>query len=181
LHPDHLDFLQEHYVKFTKRTIVGGSIGAVLAGGAAFAAVTLFGGGHVSAAATVPTALTVDGAEFVTPLVPGGSADVRGVVHNPNTFPVKVTSIIIKDQGAVGSGAPCVDSTLHIGGEAGSFAISTSQNAQGHRFVLTTPVELAANGGAAYVTFPGAVSQDSGATAFCGFAADVAVTATAGN
>jgi hypothetical protein len=167
-------------VKFTKRTIAGAIGGTLLAGTAAFAAVTIFGGGHVAAAATVPSALTVDNAEFVSPLLPGGSADVRGIVHNPNAFPVKVTSVIVKDAGATGSGAGCVNSTLHIGGTAGTFAVSESTSAAGHQFILASPITIAA-GAAEWVTAPAAVSQDAGATAFCGFAADVAVTALAGN
>lgn len=167
-------------MKFKKRAIAGAVAGFVLAGGAAFAAVTLFGGGHASAAATVPNPLTVDNTQFVSALLPGGSADVKGIVHNPNSFPVKVTSVIVKDAGAVGSGPGCVSSTLHIGGVAGTYPISTSATAAGHQFVLTTPVEIAANG-AEWVTAVNAVSQDSGAIAFCGFEADVAVTATAGN
>jgi hypothetical protein len=167
-------------VKYTKRTIAGTVAGTVLAAGAAFAAVTIFGGGHVAAAATVPSALTVDGAEFISPLLPGGVADVRGVVHNPNSFPVKVTSVIIKDAGATGSGAGCVNSTLHVGGTAGTFLISESSSAAGHQILITPPITVAA-GGAEWVTAPAAVSQDAGATAFCGFAADVAVTALAGN
>lgn len=169
-------------MKYKKRTIAGVIAGTMLAGGAAFAAVTIFGGGHVAAAATVPQALVVDNAEFVNPLLPGGSADVRGIVHNPNPFPVKVTSVIVKDAGATGSGSGCINSTLHIGGTAGDFTVAaTGPQVAGHQYMLPTSVEVAANGGTASVTFPNAVSQDSGATAFCGFAADVAVTALAGN
>lgn len=167
-------------MKFTKRTLVGGTLGAIMAGGAAFAAVTIFGGGHVAAAATVPNALTVDNAQFVSDLLPGSAADVKAIVHNPNNFPVKVTSVIIKDAGATGSGTGCVNSTLHIGGTSGTFAVSASESAAGHQITLSSPVTVAANG-AEWVTAPAAVSQDAGAIAFCGFAADVAVTATAGN
>jgi hypothetical protein len=174
------DISRETFVKFTKRTIAGAIAGTVLASGAAFAAVTIFGGGHVAAAATVPSALTVTDAEFVNPLLPGGSADVRGIVHNPNSFPVKVTSVIIKDAGATGSGASCVNSTLHVGGTAGTFAVSESATAAGHQILITPSITVAA-GGAEWVTAPAAVAQDTGATAFCGFAADVAVTALAGN
>ncbi len=167
-------------MKYKKRTIAGAIAGTVLAGSAAFAAVTIFGGGHVAAAATVPQALVVDNAEFVNPLLPGGSADVRGIVPNPNHFPVKDTSVTIKDSGATGSGAGCQNATLHVGGTAGTFAVSESVNAAGHQILITPNVTIAA-GGAEWVTAPAAVSQDSAATAFCGFAADVAVTALAGN
>ncbi len=167
-------------MKYTKRSIAGGIGGVLLAGTAAYAAVTLFGGGHVAAAATVPTPLTVDSAEFATTLLPGGSVDVRGIVHNPNSFPVKVTSVIVKNAGAAGSGTGCQNSTLHVGGTDGTFAVSSTASAAGHQFILATPVSIAA-GGAEWVTVPNAVSQDAGATAFCGFAADVAVTATAGS
>jgi hypothetical protein len=168
-------------LKYKKRTIGGVIGGFLLAGGAAFAAITLFGAGHVAAAATVPTPLTVDSAEFVTTLLPGGAADVRGIVHNPNTFPVKVTSVIIKDAGAVGTGTGCQNTTLHIGGTSGTYAVSsTGPSVAGHQFILASTVSIAA-GGAEWVTVPAAVSQDATATAFCGFDADVAVTATAGS
>lgn len=166
-------------MKWTKRTIGGTVAGFVLASGAAFAAVTLFGGGHAAVAAAVPNPLTVDQVQFTSTLLPGGSANVKGVVHNPNDFPVKVTDVIVIAAGAHGVGPDCA--SLSIGGTSGTFAINGSgTTAAGFKTHLAVPVSIAANG-AEYVEVPNIVSQAVGATSFCGFEADVAVVATAGN
>lgn len=166
-------------MKWTKRTVGGTIVGFLAAGTAAFAAVTLFGGGHAAVAAAVPVPLTVDQVQFTSTLLPGGSADVKGAVHNPNDFPVKVTDVIVIAAGAHGVGADCA--SLAVGGVSGTYAINGSgTTAAGFKTHLATSVTIAA-GGAEFVTVPGIVSQATGATSFCGFEADVAVVATAGN
>jgi hypothetical protein len=171
-------------MKFTKRTIAGAVGGTLLAGGAAFAAVTLFSSAHVAAAAAVPSALTVDGVQFTGTLLPGGSAGVKGVVHNPNNFPVSVTDVIVlAGTGTHGVGAGCGAGVLTIGGvPGGSYTINGSgDTAAGNKFTLASAVMIPANNGAEWVEIPAAVSQVAGSTALCGFEADIAVVATAGN
>lgn len=172
-------------MKYKKRTIAGVVAGTVLAGGAAFAAVTIFGGGHAAVAAAVPNALTVDNVQFTSTLLPGGSANVKGDVHNPNNFPVKVTDVIVVDNAnthGVGPVADCGPGKLTVNGVHNSYAISSSgPNVDGWKFHLGTPVSIAANGGGATIEVANAVTQAALTQSFCGFDADIAVVATAGN
>lgn len=166
-------------MKWTKRTVGGTIVGFLAAGTAAFAAVTLFSSAHVAAAAAVPNPLTVDQVQFANTLLPGGSANVKGTVHNPNDFPVKVTAVIVLAAGAHGVGPGCAG--LSIGGIFGSFAINGSgDTADGFKTTLPAPVTIAANS-AEFVEVPNVVAQAAGATSLCGFEADIAVVATAGN
>ena len=169
-------------MKFTKRSIAGAVAGAVLAGGAAYAAVSLYSSARVAVGATVPNALTVDSTEFVGTLVPGGSAGVKGMVHNPNNFPIKVTEVIIKNNASTkGVGADCGPGKLSVAGTDGQHVVAADgTEAQGWKTVLDAPVEVTPNG-AAWVEIPAVVTQAAGSTSFCGFEADLAVVATVGS
>lgn len=165
-------------MKWTKRTVGGTIAGFLAAGTAAFAAVTLFGGGHAAVAAAVPNPLTVDQVQFTSTLLPGGSANVKGTVHNQNDFPVKVIAVIVLEAGAHGVGVGCTG--LSVNGTPGNHVINGSGvPAPGFKTTLAAPVTIAANGAEA-IEVPNIVSQAADATSFCGFEANVAVVATAG-
>lgn len=164
--------------KRTRRrlAVIGTAVAAFLAvAGAAVAAVLIFGFGSASVAATPTLNLTVDTFTLDGPLIPGATVGASAVVHNPNTYPVSVTSLIIQtDAGFVGTGAGCVTSTLHAVGAAVTVPVIGASN------TLASAVTVAP-GGAALISVPSAVHQDSGATAMCGLNANVAVTALAGS
>lgn len=161
----------------TRKYTVLGALGAVLIlPAAAYAAVTLWGFGDVSASATEIQALTITDVSLTAPLVPGVTVGSKGIVHNPNNFPVTVTDVITRTTGLGVTGVGCVASTVHPVGTFGSFGGAVGD---GWKQALT-PVTIAANS-AEWVTVPEAVLQDSGATAMCGFTAKIAVQAHAGN
>jgi hypothetical protein len=161
-----------------KAAAIIGGVTAVVVGGTAWAAVTLFGFGTADVAATSSQNLTVDGVVATSALVPGGTAGAKGVVHNPNNFPVKVTAVIIYSDGLHGQGVGCDEATLTPKGVYGSYGPDSKP---GFKTVLTPPVTVAGNGGAEWVEIPQAVSQAAAATKFCGFKANVGVEALAGN
>jgi hypothetical protein len=175
LHSDHLDFLQEHYVKFTKRTIAGAAAGFVLAGGAAFAAALIFADGSISQAAANPTLNVGNDAHFTNTLVPGGTAGAAVSVGNPNDFAVKVVKVGVKTSGLSVTGAGCNINTLTLNGSPETINGSATQ-----AFAIAAPVEIPA-GGVATVTVPGVVTQAGSATAFCGVHADFTVVGSVGN
>ncbi|MEV0897704.1 hypothetical protein [Actinoplanes sp. NPDC049802] len=79
--------------KYTKRSVALVTAGVVaVSGGAAWAAWSILGGGSATATAGSAADLEVTGAS-ITALVPGGTSDITLTVANPNTFPVKVTSL----------------------------------------------------------------------------------------
>ncbi|WP_052720983.1 hypothetical protein [Actinoplanes rectilineatus] len=86
--------------KTTKRSVavVTAAVVAVGGAGAAFAAWLLQGEGSASAASGQAAELVVTpNTTSTTALVPGGTADVKFEVANPNTFPVAVTDITFSD------------------------------------------------------------------------------------
>ena len=99
--------------KFVKRSIaVGAAVAVVSLAGVAYAAWTASGTGSGSAKAGTASALsTVDASASLLPsdnLYPGGTGTVVVKIHNPNSYPVKVTAI--NGNGAItGSGGtgPC--------------------------------------------------------------------------
>lgn len=170
-------------MKFTKRTIAGAIAGTVLAGTAAYAAIALYSSAHVSAAASTASPLTVDNVQFATTLLPGGSADVKGDVHNTNSFPVTVTDVIVKSAGAHGVGADCGPGILTVGGTFGpnwTIGDGAGATAAGNKFTLAPPITIPASTGTT-ITVPNAVLQAAGSHSFCGFEADLVVVASAGN
>lgn len=164
--------------KTRKWAVLGAGLGVAAAGGAAWAAVTLFGFGDADVAATATQNLTVDNIDVTAPLLPGGTVGAKGVVHNPNNYPVKVTAVIIRAEGAQGVPASCsLPGVLTPKGVAGDYGTGIGP---GWKTVLADPVTVAA-GGAEWVAVPQAVAQQSGSNMMCGFKAKVAVEATAGN
>lgn len=151
------------------------AVGVVFAGGAAFAAVQLFGFGSIDAGATTMKNLIVgNDAHLTKSLVPGATAGAAGSVGNPNDFDVKVTAVVVKDAGLSVTGTGC-STSLHLKGTHGDFGPA----GVGYRIDIT-PVTIAA-GQTVNVAVPEVVSQDANATALCGFHADYSVIATVGN
>jgi hypothetical protein len=166
--------------KSRKYTVVGGGLAVLLAGGAAYAAVQLFGFGDASVNASATQNLTIDNFETLTPLYPGATVGAKAIVHNPNNFPVKVTSVIIRKEGLSGKGAGCDESTLHAKGVYN--ANYGPGVGEGWKTALTGSAQkVIAPNSAEWVSIPEAVSQDESATVMCGFNAKIAVTAQTGN
>jgi hypothetical protein len=161
-----------------KLAVVGIALAAVLATtGAAYAAVKLFGFGEADVAATQLQDLRVDSVAVTAPLLPGATVGAKGVVRNPNGFPVRVTAVIIQAEGAQGVGAGCsLPAVLIPKGIEGDYGRAGT----GWRTELTTPVTIGA-GGAEEVRIAEAVQQKAGTNMVCGFKANVAVEALAGN
>jgi hypothetical protein len=156
-------------VKFTKRTIAGAIVGAVLAGGAAYAFISVTGVGSASASAHDVLDLTVTSVT-IDPMLPGASSKVDIVVANPNTFPVTLT-------GVARSGAPVIPSggTCQLGKLNGTLSTANAQVALN---------QTLAAGGSVTVTVPAtdnAIGLDSTATAACAVGFPVKVTALQGN
>lgn len=151
-------------------------LGTALAGGAAFAAVQLFGYGSIDQGAATLKDLTIADAKLTNTLVPGATVGGTGQVTNDNDFAVQVTGLIIKDAGLQGTGAACTASTLTPGGTPTTYPTGGT----GHLITLASPVTIPANS-VRTVTVPGVVSQASNATGLCGVKADFAVVAQVGN
>lgn len=159
--------------------VISAAVAAVAVPAAAWAAVTLFGFGEADVAAASTQNLTVDNIQTTSALLPGGTVGAKGIVHNPNSFPVTVTDVIIRAEGAQGVGAGCdIPGTLTPKGAAADYGTGIGQGWKTH---LADPVTIGANGDAKWVEIPEAVSQKVGSTVLCGFKAKVAVIATAGN
>ena len=101
--------------------------------GVAYAAWTADGSGSAYTKATTAQALsTVDvSAAAASQLYPGGSADVIVKLHNPNAYPVLVTSIngsgAITGSGGVGT---CSVTGVTFTDQTGSWAVAANSDAQ---------------------------------------------------
>jgi hypothetical protein len=154
------------------------SVGTVLAGGAAFAAVQLFGFGSIDAQAATLKNLDTANAKLANTLVPGKTVDGKVDVGNGNDFDVIITGVILQDSSLHGQGTGCDENSLTPGGTATTYP--GDGGGSGHLITLAAPVTLAA-GKATTITAPGAVSQKDTATALCGVKANFAVVAHVGN
>ena len=116
--------------------------GTLLVATVAFAAWTATGSGHGYAKAASASAVsTVDAsASTSAQLYPGASGDVKLTVSNPNSFPVKLTSIT--GNGAITSdkGAACDASTgVTFANQSGTFDVAAGSQAT---FTLTGAVSM---------------------------------------
>ncbi|GLY01016.1 hypothetical protein [Actinoplanes sp. NBRC 101535] len=101
--------------KTTKRSVavVTAAIVGIGGAGAAFAAWLLQGEGSASAASGEAATLVVTpNTTSTTTLVPGGKADVKFEVSNPNTFPVAITDITFSN--FTSSNAGCDDTDVEF-------------------------------------------------------------------
>ena len=91
--------------KYGKRiTFAAIATGVVLAAAVAFAAWTATGSGTGSAQAGSAAGVEVTAGTPAGSLYPSGSADVAVTIHNPNAFPVHVSSIDLDTSGAQNGG-----------------------------------------------------------------------------
>jgi hypothetical protein len=169
--------------KRNRRTMAAviGAGAAVVIGGTAWAAVALFGFGTANVAATTTTDLTVEQVSVTSPLLPGAIVGAKGLVKNPNAYPVKVVTVYIREAGA--SGVPAA--ACNVPGvliPQGAYANHGTNIGNGWKTELTgtAVVEIPANN-ERWVEIPQAVKQISGSETMCGFTANIAVKALAGN
>jgi hypothetical protein len=153
------------------------AVGTVLAGGAAFAAVQLFGYGSIDQGAATMQNLTVSSPKLSNTLVPGKSVGGQANVGNSNDFDVKVTGFILKDASLAGQGEGCDPATLTPGGTATTYPVG---GGAGHLIAVSPAVTIPA-GQERTISAPGVVSQSATATALCGVKAEFAVVAQVGN
>lgn len=154
-------------------------IGVIAAGGAAFAAVSLFGFGSIDAEASTLKNLKVENARLTGTLAPGQSVGGAVDVYNENDFPVKVSAIILQDSSLETSGTGCDPASVAPGGSAGATYPGAGGGA-GHQISLAEVVTIPAGGGKT-ITAANVVSQAGSASALCGVKADFAVVAAVGN
>jgi len=141
-------------VKFTKRTIVGATAGAVLAAGAAYAFIALTAQGTATAAAAQvqnPTIANIT----VVPMLPGTSSKVSFEISNPNSFKVKVLSI--KRTGAYVA-APGACQTAEINGPLSALDAAVA---------LPAPVTLDAGQTNVAIEVPSAIGLTEASTQTC--------------
>jgi hypothetical protein len=111
--------------KSVKRAAIVGAAVIVMTGtGIAYAAWTASGSGSGYAKATTAQALTtVDAtADTVAQLYPGASGDVHVTIHNPNPYPVTVTSIGKVSNGTItasGGTGTCTTTGVSFDGATG--------------------------------------------------------------
>lgn len=154
------------------------AVGTVFAGGAAFAAVQLFGFGSIDASAATLKNLNVQNAHLTGTLAPGQTVGGAADVGNENDFPVKVTGVILQDSSLQTTGGGCDPATVSPGGTPVASYPGAGGGA-GH-LVAITPVTIPA-GQAVTVTAANVVSQTSTAGGLCGVKANFAIVATVGN
>jgi hypothetical protein len=116
--------------------------GTLLAASVAFAAWTATGSGNGYAKATTAEALsTVDAsASTVAQLYPGGLGDVKVTVHNPNDYPVELTSILGDGDITSDKGAACdADTGVSFSDQTGDFDVPANDTVT---FTLTDAVAM---------------------------------------
>lgn len=154
-------------------------LGVLAAGGAAFAAVQLFGYGSIDQSAATMQDLTVTNVHLTGSLVPGQSVGGAADVSNGNDFPVTVSAVIVQDSSLHTNGSGCVSSSVTAGGTAGITYPGPGGGA-GHQVTLAAPVLIPANS-ARTITASNVVSQSASADHLCGVQATFAVVAAVGN
>lgn len=167
--------------RLTRRIGIPGTIAAgvvALTAGVALAAMLIYGTGTFSASAAETQQLTVDNTALTGTLYPGATVGAKGVVHNPNNFPVTVVAVVVSNSGMTVAPAACENHVTLVGGSGVTGYGPT--NITGKKFTLATPVAVGA-GSAAWVEVPGIVAQDAAGTTTCGVTAQIVVEATAGS
>ncbi|GAA0416476.1 hypothetical protein Aca07nite_08880 [Actinoplanes capillaceus] len=143
--------------KYTKRSVALITAGVVaVSGGAAWAAWTILGDGSATATAGTAAELDITGTS-ITALVPGGTSDVTLTVSNPNTFPVKVTSLEFVSITTTKSGC---DAAANV--EFASEALPTSPAT-----ALDVPAKTGTTNGSKEITVAGALRMVSDADDDC--------------
>jgi hypothetical protein len=177
-----LNLLRRHFGRWSLRTkVISGVIGAVLAGGTAFAVtnwtVGVAGGSSGQAQSATVSNLTITAVAAPAPtnlLFPGGTGDVVITIANPNPFPVTITAVNLPTNTTYATGyttsaltttqAGCLAATPSD--VVWNFASSTS----GSSHTLTTPLTVGASGAAnnpLVVTLTNDASMTAAAPAAC--------------
>jgi hypothetical protein len=151
-------------------------LGTALAGGAAFAAVNLFGFGSIEQGEATLQELEVKNVKLTGSLVPGQSVGGSADVNNKNDFAVQVTGVILKDSSLKATGKDCDPKTVAPGGSPATYP----GGGAGHQINLASPITIPAGEGRT-ITAANVVSQSPNADGLCGVKADFAVVAKVGN
>jgi hypothetical protein len=134
------------------------AIAALALAGGAFAYLGSTGSGSGSASVGSPDELTI---AAVTPtsglLYPGGTGELDATISNPNTFPVRVNSLVL------GSGGISVDAG-HSGCDTSALHYTTQTNGGAG---WTIPPQAGPTPGSLDVTLAGAVGMDGDAANEC--------------
>jgi hypothetical protein len=153
-------------------------LGVALAGGAAFAAVQLFGYGSIDQSAATLKNLDTANAKLASSLVPGKTVNGLVDVGNQNDFDVVATAVIIQDSSLAVTGTGCDINSLTLGGSATTYP--GTGGGSGHQITLAAPVTIPA-GTAKTLTVPNVVGQNASATALCGVKGSFAIVAHVGS
>lgn len=153
--------------KSRKFYAVGAAIAVFASTGAAYAAMTVFGSGEVTAEAGVAQNLTISEEKVSKKLYPGTVANVTFKVANPNEFPVKVTQVALDGAPTDVAPAGCVSKITSPLVKSGT-AYNVPDAAQ-----REVPAK-----GEAIVVLTNAVKLDNSATTGCGFSIKIKVTGT---
>jgi hypothetical protein len=153
-------------------------LGVLAAGGAAFAAVQLFGYGSIDQGAATMKDLTTSNVKLTGSLVPGQSVGGTADVTNDNDFPVSVTAIVLQDSSLQATGSGCIASTVTPGGNPVTYP--GSAGGAGHQIALPAAVAIPAHS-ARTITASDVVSQAASADHLCGVKANFAIVAQVGN
>jgi hypothetical protein len=130
----------------------GAAIVALVVIGSALAYLGSTGSGSGSASVGSPEELTITAVTPTTGLLyPGGTGDVDATISNPNTFSVRVNSLIL------GSGGISADNA-HAGCDTSALHFTTQNNATAG---WTIPAKVGATDGRLDVDLAGAISMDT--------------------
>ncbi|GAA4597053.1 hypothetical protein BJY16_002230 [Actinoplanes octamycinicus] len=106
--------------KSVKTAVVAGTAVAVTAvAGAAYAAWVASGTGTAAAKATTAQALTTENVTVVGDLYPGADGDATLTIHNPNNYPVKVTTVTGTGITVTTTGGSCAPANVSFANQAG--------------------------------------------------------------
>jgi hypothetical protein len=133
-------------------------VAALVASGGALAYFTTAGSGSGGASIGTPAELTITAGTPANGLLyPGGTGEVDATISNPNSFQVRVNSLVLGGAGIAvdGSHSGCDTSALHF----------TSQNNAGAGW--TVPPKVGAVDGTLDVRLDGAISMDGSAANAC--------------
>ncbi|BCJ44223.1 hypothetical protein GCM10010168_10360 [Actinoplanes ianthinogenes] len=146
--------------KSVKNAVVVGAVLAVTTGaGAAYAAWSATGTGTAAAKATTAQALTTESVTVDGDLFPGADGDAKLTIHNPNSYPVKVTTVtgstVTVDSGHAAS---CAASNITFANQTG-LALTLAKG-ESKTFTLAKSVHMIADAedGCQGATFTVAVS-----------------------
>ncbi len=173
-----------------KKAVIAGIGSTFLIPAAAWAAVSIFGFGSITAGATPTTGeLTIIDGQYPTEvapaLAPGSSANVKIAVRNNNAYPVKVTGLIVKTSSLTyGTGTTAEQCDIQLNGTAATFPLNGEGGDGGAGKLVSLPAAEQATlepNAQQYFTFPEVFTQRATATKLCSVGAQYAVKGQAGS